>query len=73
MVKAAIIFLYSTAVTVAWWIILHADALSAWLFFLLAVGIGLGLAHVHDRVGKDIRIRQILTAMGSLYPWRWRG
>ncbi len=71
--KVAIIFLYSTAITTVWWILLQSQSLAAWLFFLPAVGIGFALFPLVDRSARRLSISAALSQVMEQGRQLWSG
>jgi hypothetical protein len=71
--KVAIIFLYSTAITMVWWILLQADSPAAWLFFVPAVGIGLGLFRLADLPSGMLALSAAFTRVMKEGRQLWQG
>ena len=72
--KLLLIFLYSTATTLMWWLLFHVNAWWAWGFFVPAFIVGLAL--VYWAVGTDEKrsMDEILRSLPKhSRPWRWRG
>jgi hypothetical protein len=70
--KFATIFVYSTTVTLVWWLLLHANALWAWLFFLPATALGLALAYLLNRGNVGSAMNQVLGRFVRRYNNRLR-
>ena len=69
--KAAIIFLYSTTITMVWWILLQADGSAAWLFFVPAVGFG--LFRFMDRPSGMLTLSAAVTRLMKEGRQLWHG
>jgi hypothetical protein len=71
--KVAIIFLYSTTITLVWWILLQSQSLAAWLFFLPAIGIGFALFPLVERFPRRVSISAALSQVMEQGRQLWNG
>jgi hypothetical protein len=73
-VKLLLIFLYSTATSLVWWLLFHVNAWWAWAFFVPAFAVGLALVYRAGGTGEKRSMDEILQRLAKDgRPWRWRG
>jgi hypothetical protein len=73
-VKLLLIFLYSTATSLVWWLLFHVSAWWAWGFFVPAFAVGLALVYWAVGVNAKRSMDKIVRSLArDRRPWRWRG
>jgi hypothetical protein len=72
--KFAIIFLYSTTLTVVLWLLMHADTPWTWVLLtpLIALGVALSLLDLSSPSAGKTRFLKRIADEGR-HLWRWRG
>jgi hypothetical protein len=71
--KLLLIFLYSTAITVMWWLLFNVSVWWAWGFFVPAFAVGLALVYWVAWANEKQRIGEFLRSLAKdSRPWPWR-